>query len=136
LIRSREVGGAVVGPGRAQLTAAMWAQSVVVGLVYGPDALQVPFAEDQHAVGDLGPGGEDEPFSVGVRAGTSGGIFSAWIPALARTASKEPVNCPACLIDAMIDRLVHHAEVIALKGDSYRLKDRDLGRVPHQPAED
>jgi len=30
---------------------------------------------------------------------------------------------------AMIDRLVHHAEVIALKGDSYRLKDRDLGRV-------
>src|SRR6201994_1296343 len=38
---------------------------------------------------------------------------------------------------AMIDRLVHHADVIALKGDSYRLKDRDLGRVPAastQPA--
>ncbi len=31
---------------------------------------------------------------------------------------------------AMIDRLVHHAEVIALKGDSHRLKDRNLGRVP------
>ena len=31
---------------------------------------------------------------------------------------------------AMIDRLVHHAEVISLKGDSYRLKYRDLGRVP------
>jgi len=31
---------------------------------------------------------------------------------------------------AMIDRLVHHADVINLKGDSYRLKDRDLGRVP------
>ena len=31
---------------------------------------------------------------------------------------------------AMIDRLVHHAEIIALKGDSYRLRDRDLGRVP------
>jgi len=30
---------------------------------------------------------------------------------------------------AMIDRLVHHADVVALKGDSYRLKDRDLGRV-------
>jgi DNA replication protein DnaC len=30
----------------------------------------------------------------------------------------------------MIDRLVHHAEVVALKGDSYRLKGRDLGRVP------
>jgi DNA replication protein DnaC len=32
---------------------------------------------------------------------------------------------------AMIDRLVHHAEVVSLKGDSYRhLRDRDLGRVP------
>jgi hypothetical protein len=30
----------------------------------------------------------------------------------------------------MIDRHVRHAEVIALKGDSYRLRDRDLGRVP------
>jgi DNA replication protein DnaC len=37
---------------------------------------------------------------------------------------------------AMIDRLVHHAEVIALKGDSYRLKDRDLGRVPASKAEE
>ena len=35
---------------------------------------------------------------------------------------------------AMIDRLVHHAEVISLKGDSYRLKDRDLGRVPTEEA--
>jgi DNA replication protein DnaC len=34
---------------------------------------------------------------------------------------------------AMIDRLVHHAEVLALKGDSYRLKNRDLGRVPAAP---
>ena len=32
---------------------------------------------------------------------------------------------------AMIDRLVHHAEAISLKGDSYRLKDRDLGRIPN-----
>ena len=31
---------------------------------------------------------------------------------------------------AMIDRLVHHAEVISLKGDSYRLRNRDLGRIP------
>jgi DNA replication protein DnaC len=37
---------------------------------------------------------------------------------------------------AMIDRLVHHAEVIALKGDSYRLKDRDLGRVPGSSTEE
>ena len=31
---------------------------------------------------------------------------------------------------AMIDRLVHHADVVALKGDSYRLKNRNLGRIP------
>jgi len=37
---------------------------------------------------------------------------------------------------AMIDRLVHHAEVIALKGDSYRLKDRDLGRAPASTTTD
>ena len=37
---------------------------------------------------------------------------------------------------AMIDRLVHHAEVISLKGDSYRIKDRDLGRVPTVTAEE
>ena len=37
---------------------------------------------------------------------------------------------------AMIDRLVHHAEILSLKGDSYRLKDRDLGgRPPAQIAE-
>ena len=34
----------------------------------------------------------------------------------------------------MIDRLVRRAEVIALKGDSYRLKDRDLGRPPAATA--
>ena len=33
----------------------------------------------------------------------------------------------------MIDRLVHHAEILALKGDSYRLRDKDLGAPP--PAE-
>jgi DNA replication protein DnaC len=37
---------------------------------------------------------------------------------------------------AMIDRLVHHAEVISLKGDSYRLKNRDLGRVPAAATEE
>ena len=31
---------------------------------------------------------------------------------------------------AMIDRLVHHADVLTLTGDSYRLRNRDLGRIP------
>jgi DNA replication protein DnaC len=37
---------------------------------------------------------------------------------------------------AMIDRLVHHADVVALKGDSYRLRNRDLGRVPAATTDD
>ena len=40
------------------------------------------------------------------------------------------------VVAAMIDRLVHHAEVIALKGDSYRLKDRDLGRATPNNTDD
>ena len=36
---------------------------------------------------------------------------------------------------AMVDRLIHHSEILSLKGDSYRLKDRDLGPRPgrHTP---
>jgi hypothetical protein len=44
----------------------MGALSVVVRLVLGEDCPQMPRAEDQHPVGDLGPGGEDEPFGVSV----------------------------------------------------------------------
>ena len=40
----------------------------------------------------------------------------------------------ATVAAAMIDRLVHHAEVVSMKGDSYRLKDRDFGRVPTDDA--
>jgi hypothetical protein len=62
----------VVGPGWAELAAAVGSSSVVVGLVLGKDAAQVVFAEDEHPVGDLGPGGEHEPFGIGVRARTPG----------------------------------------------------------------
>ena len=40
---------------------------VVMGLVLGQDRPQMPFTEDQHPVGDLGPGGEHEPFRISVR---------------------------------------------------------------------
>ena len=42
--------------------------SVVVGRVLGQDRPQVPLAEDEHPVGDLGPGGGHEPFCVSVGA--------------------------------------------------------------------
>ena len=40
--------------------------------------------------------------------------FSAW----------TEIFGDAVAVAAMVDRLVHHAEIISLKGDSYRLKDR------------
>src|SRR5215831_8272620 len=45
--------------------------SVVVPGVLGENRPQVPFAEDQHPVGEFGPGGEDEPFGMSVRARTA-----------------------------------------------------------------
>lgn len=44
--------------------------------------------------------------------------FSAWAEIFG-----DPVA-----VAAMVDRLVHHAEVIVMKGDSYRLKGRDLAK--------
>ena len=35
---------------------------------------------------------------------------------------------------AMIDRLVHHATILSLKGDSYRLQGKDLGARPQARA--
>ncbi len=37
---------------------------------------------------------------------------------------------------AMIDRLIHHSEILSLKGDSYRLKNRDLARTHAAATED
>jgi len=31
---------------------------------------------------------------------------------------------------AMIDRLIHHADILSLKGDSYRLRGKDVGPRP------
>jgi DNA replication protein DnaC len=36
---------------------------------------------------------------------------------------------------AMIDRLIHHAEILSLKGDSYRLRGKDLDARLAKPAE-
>jgi DNA replication protein DnaC len=45
---------------------------------------------------------------------SSNKTFSAWVE----------IFGDAVAVAAMVDRLVHHAEVIPLQGDSYRLKDR------------
>ncbi len=51
---------------------------------------------------------------------TSNKAFSAW----------GEIFGDEVVAAAMIDRLVHHAEILSLKGDSYRLRDKDLGRPP------
>ena len=45
----------MVRPGRVQLAAAMGPAFVVMRLVLGQDRPQMPFAEDEHPVGDLVP---------------------------------------------------------------------------------
>jgi hypothetical protein len=37
-----------------------------MALILGQDRPQMPLAEDEHPVGDLGTGGEHEPFCVSV----------------------------------------------------------------------
>ena len=49
--------------------------------------------------------------------------FSAW----------AEIFGDATAVEAMVDRLVHHAEVILLQGDSYRLKDRAKEVMPKKP---
>ncbi len=63
-----EISGRVIGARRAELAAAMGPPPVVVGLVLGQDGPQMPFAEDEHPVGDLLAGGEHEPFRITVRS--------------------------------------------------------------------
>jgi hypothetical protein len=46
--------------------------------------------------------------------------FSAW----------AEIFGDATAVEAMVDRLVHHAEVIVLQGDSYRHKDRTKEAIP------
>ncbi len=36
---------------------------------------------------------------------------------------------------AMIDRLIHHADILSLKGDSYRLRGKELGPRPSTPGD-
>ena len=44
-----------------------------------------------------------------------------------RTVARQTNHAPAT---AMIDRLIHHSEILSLKGDSYRLRGRDLDARP------
>jgi len=79
---------------RTELATSVGSPPIVMGRVFAQNRPQVPSAEDEHPVGDLGPGGEHEPFRISVRPRTSRRDLHATIPALARTASNDAVNCP------------------------------------------
>ncbi len=90
-----EIGGGMVRPGRVQLAAAVGSSPVVVPGVLGQGAAQVAFAEDQHPVGELGPGGVHEPFRMRIRARAPGRGLPSLDARAGRTASVDAVHCPA-----------------------------------------
>src|SRR4026209_408291 len=59
--------GGMIGAWRTKLECSVWPSAVVVGAVPREDASQVPFTEDQDAVGEFGSGGQDEAFGEAVR---------------------------------------------------------------------
>ena len=90
-----EISGKVIGARRAELAAAVGPPPGVVGLVPGQDGPQMPFAEDQHPVGDLLAGGEHEPFRMKVRSWAPRRDLHHLDAGIGRMASKAVVNCPA-----------------------------------------
>ena len=73
-------------PWWAKVASAMWPSTVVVANVFREHDTQVPLTEDQHAVGEFGSQGADEPAWRNP---------ATWMLVSARTASNDAVNCPA-----------------------------------------
>ncbi len=65
-----EIWGGMIGAWREQLPRTMWPPAVVVSAVLGKDGPQVPFTEEQDAVGELGAGCQHESFGEPVRLRT------------------------------------------------------------------
>jgi hypothetical protein len=106
----------------------------------GPILIRARHLKIDQLPGDPGRSRAGEEAGVG-RGGLGGGAFfqlvsSRYERASLIVTSNKPfgrwgeVFGDDIVAAAMIDRLVHHADVVALKGDSYRLRNRDLGRVP------
>ena len=59
--------------GWAKVAGAVGSSTVVVANVFGEHGTQVPLLDDQHAVGQFGSQGADEPFGEAVRLGAPWG---------------------------------------------------------------
>jgi hypothetical protein len=68
---------------------------VVVGRVLVQDGPQMPLAEDQHLVGDVGPGGEYEPLRIIVRPRAPRRDLHHLDPRICQHRVNAAVNCPA-----------------------------------------
>jgi hypothetical protein len=68
-----EIRDGVIGAGWNELQGSMWPPPVVAGAVSGEDGLQVPFTEDQDAVGELGSDDQNESFGEQFARGQRGG---------------------------------------------------------------
>ena len=55
----------------------------------------MPLAEDEHPAGDLGPGGEHEPFRISVRLRAPGRDLHYLHPGAGKYRVDASVNCPA-----------------------------------------
>ena len=61
----------MIGEWREKAQRSVWPSAVAMGAVPREDASQMPFAEDQDAVGEPGPDGPHEAFGVAVRSRAS-----------------------------------------------------------------
>ena len=61
----------MIGSWRLVSQRSMWPPPVVMGAIAGEHGPQVPFTEDQDAVGEFGSDGQDESFGEAVRSRAS-----------------------------------------------------------------
>jgi hypothetical protein len=61
----------MIGAWRLKSQRSVWPPSVVAGAVLGEDPPEVSLAEDQHAVGEFGSGGQHESFGEAARSRTA-----------------------------------------------------------------
>ncbi len=90
----------MIGAWREQLARTMWPPAVVVSAVLGKDGPQVPFTEEQDAVGELGVAVSTNRSANQFAFGHRGGIVTVSVPASASMLSKavSPGSVPPSVV--------------------------------------
>ncbi|HEY6315164.1 MAG TPA: hypothetical protein VIY52_30775 [Streptosporangiaceae bacterium] len=95
----RQLRDGVIWPERVELAAAMRSPSVVVGFILSWDQPEMAFAEDEHPVGDLGPGGEYEPFRISFRSWGAGRDLHGLYASIGQDRVKRLGELPGPVLD-------------------------------------